>query len=79
MQTAERDGSPTAEEDCMSQTPLKSLIAGLIDSTECSFARLGFGLPFNEVIGKPRDMLVADLPQRLAATQKGKRIAVKVR
>jgi hypothetical protein len=47
--------------------------------TSTPLAILAFGLPFNEVIGKPRDMRVADLPQRLAPTQKGKRITVRVR
>lgn len=40
---------------------------------------VGFGLPFNEVLGHPREFLVADLPRRLAATMKGGRIAVRVR
>jgi hypothetical protein len=42
-------------------------------------ALVGFGLPFNEVLGHPREFLVADLPHQLAATMKGGRIAVRVR
>jgi hypothetical protein len=63
----------------MSTAPVKSLIDEQVDDIERKLAILGFDLPFNEVIGKPRDMRVADLPQRLAPTQKGKRIAVQVR
>jgi hypothetical protein len=62
----------------MSPTPRKAH-HDPTESVSCSFARLGFGLPFNEVIGKPREMRVADLPHRLASTQKGKRIAVRAR
>ena len=40
---------------------------------------LGFGLPFNEVIGQPRERKVSSLKQRLAASMKGGRIAVRVR
>lgn len=46
---------------------------------ERTTALVGFGLPFNEVVGHPRDFLVADLPFRLAATMKGGRIAVRLR
>lgn len=58
---------------------LKSLIDEQIDEIESKIAILGFGLPFNEVIGKPREMPVCDLKQRLAPTMKGRRIAVRVR
>ncbi|WP_130908322.1 hypothetical protein [Pseudomonas sp. Sample_16] len=61
-------------------TPLvKSLIDEQLDDIERKIALLGFGLPFNEVIGRQRDELVANLPQRLAPTMKGRRIAVRVR
>ena len=61
-------------------TPLvKTLIDEQLDDIERKIAVLGFGLPFNEVIGRRRDELVASLPQRLAATMKGGRIAVRVR
>ncbi|WP_130931629.1 hypothetical protein [Pseudomonas sp. Sample_24] len=61
-------------------TPLvKSLIDEQLDDIERKIALLGFGLPFNEVIGRQREDLVANLPQRLAPTMKGGRIAVRVR
>ena len=63
----------------MSTAPVKSLIDEQLDDIERKIALLGFGLPFNEVIGRKRDELVANLPQRLAATMKGGRIAVRVR
>jgi len=63
----------------MSTAPVKSLIDEQLDDIENKIALLGFGLPFNEVIGRKREDLVANLPQRLAPSMKGKRIAVKVR
>lgn len=63
----------------MSTAPVKSLIDEQLDDIERKIALLGFGLPFNEVIGRKREELVANLPQRLAATMKGGRIAVRVR
>jgi hypothetical protein len=61
-------------------TPLvKSLTDEQLDEIERKIALLGFGLPFNEVIGRKREDLVANLPRRLAATMKGGRIAVRVR
>jgi hypothetical protein len=63
----------------MSTAPVKTLIDEQLDEIESKLILLGFGLPFNEVIGKPRESLVASLPQRLAATMKGGRIAVRVR
>jgi len=61
-------------------TPIvKSLAEEQVDDIEKKLAILGFGLPFNEVIGRPRDMRVCDLPKRLAPTMKGRRIAVRVR
>ncbi len=63
----------------MSTAPVKSLIGEQLDDIENKIALLGFGLPFNEVIGRKREDLVANLPQRLAPTMKGGRIAVKVR
>lgn len=64
----------------MNTTPVvKTLIDEQLDGIERTIAILGFGLPFNEVIGQPREMLVGDLKQRLAPTQKGRRIAVRVR
>jgi hypothetical protein len=63
----------------MSTAPVKSLIDEQVDDIERKLALLGFGLPFNEVIGRGREELVASLPQRLAPTMKGGRIAVRVR
>lgn len=68
----------------MTTSPVKTLIDEQLDEIESNrieskLILLGFGLPFNEVIGKPREMHVANLPQRLAATMKGGRIAVRVR
>ncbi|WP_130905335.1 hypothetical protein [Pseudomonas sp. Sample_22] len=61
-------------------TPLvTSLIDEQLDDIERKIALLGFGLPFNEVIGRKREDLVVNLPRRLAATMKGGRIAVRVR
>ena len=61
-------------------TPIvKSLADEQLDDIERRIAILGFGLPFNEVIGRKREDLVRDLPQRLAPTMKGGRIAVRVR
>lgn len=63
----------------MSTAPVKSLIDEQMDEIERRIAILGFGLPFNEVIGRKREERVADLPQRLAVTMKGGRIAARVR
>ncbi len=63
----------------MTTAPVKSLIDEQLDEIESKLIMLGFGLPFNEVIGRPRDALVSSLPRRLAATMKGGRIAVRVR
>jgi len=63
----------------MTTPPIKTLIDEQLDEIERKIALLGFGLPFNEVIGRKRDELVANLPLRLAATMKGGRIAVRVR
>jgi hypothetical protein len=63
----------------MSAPIVKSLIDEQMDDIERRIAILGFGLPFNEVIGRKREDLVKDLPQRLAPTMKGGRIAVRVR
>ena len=63
----------------MTTAPVKSLIDSQLDDIESKIAMLGFGLPFNELIGRKREDLVRDLPQRLAPTIKGGRIAVRVR
>jgi hypothetical protein len=63
----------------MSTPIVKTLNEELIDDIERRIAILGFGLPFNEVIGRKREELVSSLPQRLAPTMKGGRIAVRVR
>ena len=63
----------------MSTAPVKSLIDEQIDEIESKLIMLGFGLPFNELIGRKREERVEDLPQRLAVTMKGGRVAVRVR
>ncbi|AZD86553.1 hypothetical protein PUP68_11835 [Pseudomonas chlororaphis] len=63
----------------MSTPPVKTLIDEQLDEIEAKLIMLGFGLPFNEVIGQPRERAVASLPQRLAPTMKGGRIAVRIR
>jgi hypothetical protein len=63
----------------MSTPIVKSLIDEQIDDIERKLAVMGFGLPFNEVLGLPREMRVCDLKQRLAPSMKGRRIAVRVR
>jgi hypothetical protein len=61
-------------------TPIvTTLVDEQLADIERKIAILGFGLPFNEVIGRKREDLVQDLPQRLAPTMKGGRIAVRVR
>ncbi|MES2868907.1 MAG: hypothetical protein V4749_04990 [Pseudomonadota bacterium] len=63
----------------MSTAPVKSLIDEQLDDIESKLILFGFGLPFNELIGQPRERTVASLPKRLAPTMKGGRIAVMVR
>ncbi len=63
----------------MTTAPFKSLIDEQLDEVESKLIMLGFGLPFNEVIGQPRERAVSTLPKRLAPTMKGGRIAVRVR
>jgi hypothetical protein len=61
-------------------TPIvKTLVDEQMDDIERRIAILGFGLPFNEVIGRKREDLVRDLPARLSVTMKGGRIAARVR
>jgi hypothetical protein len=61
-------------------TPLvKTLVDEQLEDIERRIAILGFGLPFNEVIGRKREDLVHSLPQRLSVTMKGGRIAVRAR
>lgn len=63
----------------MTTPPVKSLAEEQLDDIERRIAILGFGLPFNEVIGRKREELVSSLPQRLSVTMKGGRIAARVR
>ena len=63
----------------MTTAPVKSLIDEQLDDIERRIAILGFGLPFNEVIGRKREDLVSSLPQRLSVIMKGGRIAARVR
>ncbi|WP_095118645.1 hypothetical protein [Pseudomonas sp. Irchel s3f10] len=63
----------------MTTPPVKTLVDEQLDDIERRIAILGFGLPFNEVIGRKREELVSSLPQRLSVTMKGGRIAARVR
>ena len=63
----------------MTTAPVKTLVDEQLDDIERRIAILGFGLPFNEVIGRKREELVSSLPQRLSVTMKGGRIAARVR
>lgn len=63
----------------MSTPVVKTLIEEQMDEIERRIVILGFGLPFNEVIGRNRDDLVRDLKAPLSVTMKGGRIAVRVR
>jgi hypothetical protein len=63
----------------MTTSPVKSLAEEQLEDIERRIAILGFGLPFNEVIGRKREELVSSLPQRLSVTMKGGRIAARVR
>ena len=61
-------------------TPIvTTLVDEQLADIERKIAVLGFGLPFNEVIGRKREDLVDNLPQRLSVTMKGGRIAVRSR
>jgi hypothetical protein len=63
----------------MTTPPVKTLVDEQLDDIERRIAILGFGLPFNEVIGRKREDLVDNLPQRLSVTMKGGSIAVRAR
>lgn len=63
----------------MSTPIVKSLVDEQLDDIDRRIAILGFGLPFNEVIGRKREDLVDNLPQRLSVIMKGGRIAVRAR
>lgn len=63
----------------MTTPPVKTLVDEQLDDIERRIAILGFGLPFNEVIGRKREDLVDSLPLRLSVTIKGGRIAVRAR
>ena len=63
----------------MTTPPVKTLVDEQLDDIERRIAILGFGLPFNEVIGRRREELVSSLPQRLSVTMKGGHIAARVR
>jgi hypothetical protein len=63
----------------MSTAPVKTLIDEQLDDIQRRTAIIGYGMPFNEVIGRSRDERVADLPRPLTATMQGRRIAVRVR
>lgn len=56
-----------------------TLVDEQIAVIERQFAIIRFGLPFNEVIGLPRETRVVDLKRSLAPSMKGGRISVRVR
>lgn len=63
----------------MSHAQRNSSTAQQLVRPELPWPIFGVGLPFNEVIGKPRDMRVCDLPLPLAATMLGRSIEVRIR
>lgn len=63
----------------MTTAHVTSLIDVQLEQIERTLAVISFGLPFNEVVGLPRETPVASLARRLGATMKGRRIAVRVR
>lgn len=63
----------------MSTAPVKTLIDEQLEQIERTLAVISFGIPFNEVVGLPRETPVASLKRSLGVTMKGRRIAVRVR
>lgn len=64
----------------MNTTPVvKNLIDEQLEEIERGLAIIAHGIPFYQVIGKSPDFKVCDLPVKLSTTQKGSRIAVRVR
>lgn len=63
----------------MSNAPVKALIDEQLEQIERTLAVISFGIPFNEVVGLPRETPVASLKRSLGVTMKGRRIAVRVR
>lgn len=57
----------------------QSLVDTQIADIERKRAVMAYGIPFNELIGLPRDTLVRELSKQLSMIQKGRRIAVRVR
>jgi len=79
LREAEKSYSSPAEDIDMSNAQRNSSPAQQLYRPERPHPIFGFGLPFNEVIGKPRDMRVCDLPLPLAATMLGRSIEVRIR
>lgn len=63
----------------MSTAPVKSLIDEQLEQIERTLAVISFGIPFNEVIGLPRETEVQSLTRSLGVTMKGRRISIRVR
>lgn len=63
----------------MSTAPVKSLIDEQLEQIERTLAVISFGIPFNEVVGLPRETAVQSLTRSLGVTMKGRRIAIRVR
>jgi hypothetical protein len=63
----------------MTTSPVKSLIDEQLESIERSLGIIEVSTQIYGLLGMPRDFLVCDLPKKMAATQKGNRIAVRAR
>jgi hypothetical protein len=64
----------------MNTTPIvKSLIDEQLESIERSLGIIEVSTQIYGLLGMPRDFRVCDLPKKMAATQKGNRIAVRAR
>lgn len=63
----------------MSTSAISQLIDDRMAMIDSKVAIIRFGIPFNEVIGLPRETRVIDLKRSLATTMKGGRISVRVR
>lgn len=63
----------------MTTSPVKSLIDEQLESIERSLGIIEVSTHIYGLLGMPRDFRVCDLPKKMAATQKGNRIAVRAR
>ncbi|MDD2062998.1 hypothetical protein [Pseudomonas sp. 25571] len=63
----------------MTSPIVKTLIDEQLEQIERTLAVISFGMPFNEVVGLPRETPVVQLTRQLGVTMKGRRMAVRVR